>query len=125
MIECSSTIFSFNSLSSNKIFLACRTSTDSNIQWKDLANDHASSLSLKSSSNLESLQNQFDNATPEKGNDPENISSSKYYDMEEMQNIKIPRYPNSKWAQLVPLPFSQGRSTRYSERLHDFFCHYC
>ena len=24
-------------------------------------------------------------------------------------------------AQLVPLPFSQGRSTRYSERLHDFF----
>ena len=23
-------------------------------------------------------------------------------------------------AQLVPLPFSQGRSTRYSDRLHDF-----
>ena len=27
---------------------------------------------------------------------------------------------SSELAQLVPLPFSQGRSTRYSERLHDF-----
>ena len=27
---------------------------------------------------------------------------------------------SSEQAQLVPLPFSQGRSTRYSHRLHDF-----
>ena len=27
---------------------------------------------------------------------------------------------SSQLAQLVPLPFSQGRSTRYSERLHNF-----
>ena len=27
---------------------------------------------------------------------------------------------SSELAQLVPLPYSQGRSTRYSERLHDF-----
>ena len=27
---------------------------------------------------------------------------------------------SSELAQLVPLPFSRGRSTRYSERLHDF-----
>ena len=27
---------------------------------------------------------------------------------------------SSELAQLVPLPFSQGRSTRYSDRLHDF-----
>ena len=26
----------------------------------------------------------------------------------------------SELAQMVPLPFSQGRSTRYSDRLHDF-----
>ena len=39
-IECCSTIFLFNSLSSNKNFLASCTSADSNItQWKDL-NDH-------------------------------------------------------------------------------------
>ena len=65
-IECCSTIFPFNSLSSNKKFLACCTNTDSNIiQWKDLENDHASSLSLKPSSNLELLVNQF-NTLPQK-----------------------------------------------------------
>ena len=41
-IECCNTIFPFNSQSSNKKFLACCTNTDSNIQWKDLENDHAS-----------------------------------------------------------------------------------
>ena len=30
----------------------------------------------------------------------------------------------SELAQLVPLPFSEGRSTPYSDRLHDFFCHH-
>ena len=36
-IACCSTIFPFNSLSSNKKFLACCTNTDSNITlWKDL-----------------------------------------------------------------------------------------
>ena len=28
---------------------------------------------------------------------------------------------SSELGQLVPLPFSRGRSTRYSDRLHDFF----
>ena len=64
-IECCSTIFPFNSLSSNKNFLACCTSPDTNIQWNDLENDHDSSLSLKLSSNLKLLINQFNNATPE------------------------------------------------------------
>ena len=89
-IECCSTIFPFNSLSSNKKSLVCCTSTDNNIiQWKDLENDHASLLSLKQSSNLELLVNQFNNATPENSNDPEKISSSKYYDIKEMHNIEI------------------------------------
>ena len=30
------------------------------------------------------------------------------------------RNVSSELAQLVPLPFSRGRSTRYSDRLHDF-----
>ena len=89
-IDCWSTIFPFNSLPSNKNFLACCTNTDSNItQYKDLENDHNSSLSLKPSSNLEILVNQFNNATPENSNDPEKISSSKYYDIEEVHNIEI------------------------------------
>ena len=99
-IDCCSTVFPFNSLSSNKNFLACCTNTDSNItQWKDLENDRNSSLSLKPSSNLEFLVNQFNNATPENSNDYEKISSSKYYDIEEMHNIeisqKINHYPYS------------------------------
>ena len=52
----------------------------------NLENDHDSSLSLKIS-NLELLVNQFNNATPENSSDPEKISSSKYYDIEEMHNI--------------------------------------
>ena len=67
----------FNSLSSNKNFLACCTSSDNNIQWSDPENDHDSSLSLKPSSSLELSINQFNNATPENNNDPEKIYSSK------------------------------------------------
>ena len=63
--------------------------TDNNTHWIDLENDHNSSLSLKPS-NLELLVNQFNNATPENSNNPEKVCSSKYYDIEEMHNIKIP-----------------------------------
>ena len=65
--------------------------TDSNIitQWKDLENDHDSSLLLKPS-NLELLVNHFNNATPENGNDPEKIVSFKYYGIDEMHNVEIP-----------------------------------
>ena len=59
-IECCSTIFPFNSLLSNKNFFSCCTNTDNNnTHWIDLVNDHNSSLSLKPSSNLELLVNQF------------------------------------------------------------------
>ena len=86
-INCCSTIFPFDSLSSSKNFLTCCKDTDNNItQWTD----HDSSLSLKPSSNLELLVNQFNNATPENCNGPEKISSSKCYDIEEMHNIEIP-----------------------------------
>ena len=90
-IECCSTNFPFNSIFSNKNFLACCTNTDSNItQCKDLENNHDSSLLLKPSSNLELLVNQLNNTTPENGNDPEKSTSSKYYDIDEMHNIEIP-----------------------------------
>ena len=82
----------FNSLSSNKSFPACCTGSDSNfIQLKELENDHNTSLLLKPSPNLELLVNQFNNATPENNNDPEKTFSSKYYDIDEMHNIKIPQ----------------------------------
>ena len=31
---------------------------------------------------------------------------------------------SSELAQLIPLPYSRWRSTRFSDRLHDFFCHH-
>ena len=34
--------------------------------------------------------NQFNNATPENNNDPENISSCQYHDIDEMYNVGIP-----------------------------------
>ena len=72
--ECCSTIFPFNSLSSNKNFLACCNNTDSNTTlWKNLENSYNSSLSLHPSSYLELLVNQFNNATPENGDDPEKL----------------------------------------------------
>ena len=90
-IECCSTIFPFNSLLNNKNFLSCCTNTDNNnTHWIDLENDHNSSLSLKPSSNLELLVNQFNNTTPENSNDPEKFCSSKYYDVEEIHTIQIP-----------------------------------
>ena len=46
-------------------------------------------LLLKSTPNLELLVNQFNNATPENNNGPENICSSKYYKFDKMHNIEI------------------------------------
>ena len=82
--------FPFDSLSSNKNFLACYTETDNNTtQWIDLENDYNSSLLLKPSSNLELSVNQFNN-TPENSNDPEKNCLSKYYGIEKISNIEIP-----------------------------------
>ena len=61
-----------------------------NTHWIDLENDHNSSTSLKPSSDLELSVNQFNNATPENSNNPENVCSSRYYDIEEIHNIQIP-----------------------------------
>ena len=60
------------------------------MQWKDLESEHNSSLFLNPSPNLKLLVNQFATTASENSNDPENISSSKYYDIDKMHNIKIP-----------------------------------
>ena len=50
------------------------------------------SLLLKPSKNLKLLVNQFkNNASPEDNTDPENVVQYKYYDIDELQNIKIPK----------------------------------
>ena len=60
-------------------------------ETKDLNN----SLLLKPPPALALLFNQFDNAIPENRSDLENVIQSKYYDINELQNIKIPNKENS------------------------------
>ena len=61
--------------------------------------NYDSSLLLKPS-NSELLVNQLNNATPENGNDPEKITSCKYYDIDEIHNIEIPH--KNKLLSLIP-----------------------
>ena len=58
------------------------------MEWKELGTDHNSSLLLKLSPNSGLLVNQFDNATPENRDKPENIFSSKYHDIYKIHDIK-------------------------------------
>ena len=98
-IECCSTFLPFNSLSSNKNFLACCTSTDNNIQLNDLENDQDGSLSLKPSSKLELLIKPINNATPENSNDHEKFLHLNIMTLKKCITLKyltkIDRYPYS------------------------------
>ena len=60
------------------------------MQWQGQKTTEISSLLLKPTPNLEHLVNELNNATQENNNDPENISSSKYYDIDEMHNVGVP-----------------------------------
>ena len=64
------------------------------MQWKGQKTAEISSLVLKPTPNLELLVNQINNATPENNNGAENISSSKYYDVDETHNVGIPNKRN-------------------------------
>ena len=44
----------------------------------------------KKQTELALLANQVNNASPENNNDPENISSFKYHDIDEMYNVGVP-----------------------------------
>ena len=52
-------------------------------------------LSLKPPSELALLYNQFNNTSPEKHNDPENVVNSKYYDIDQIQTLKFPNKQKS------------------------------
>ena len=54
-----------------------------------------SSLVLKPPPDLALLFNQFNNAIPENCSDPENVIQSKYYDIDELQKLKITNKENS------------------------------
>ena len=57
--------------------------------------NNESSLLLKPLENFKLLVNQFNNASPKDNTDPENVVQSKYYDIDELQNMKIPNKDKS------------------------------
>ena len=84
----------FNSMKSNKNFSMCVSNfRNNNKPVKTLSNE--SFLLLKASENLKLLVNQFNNTSPEDNTDPENVVKSKYYDIDELQNMKIPNKDKS------------------------------
>ena len=58
-------------------------------------NNLNSSLLLKPPPDLTLLFNQFNNAISENPSDPENVVQSKYYDIDELQKLKISNKENS------------------------------
>ena len=89
-ILCCRQIFPFDSMKSNKNFSMCVSNFHNNNKPGKAINNE-DSLLLKPSENVKLLVNQFNNnASPEDNTDPENVVQSKYYDIDELQTMKIP-----------------------------------
>ena len=79
-LSCCSNIFPFGT-QTNKDFISSITTTNSFSQGTNSDNDKESFLSLKPPYDLALLYNSFNNTSPEKNNDPENVVNSKFYDI--------------------------------------------
>ena len=89
-LSCTTMLFLFGNLN-NQIFLGFINGNNDNNESKN----SNSSLILKPPPDLALLFNQFNNAIPENNNDPENVIQSKYYDIDELQQLKIPNKEKS------------------------------
>ena len=92
-LSCCSNIFPFET-KTNKDFVSSILTTNSFSQGANSDNDKESLLSLKPPSDLALLYNQFNNTSPEKNNDPENVVNSKFYDIDQIQTLKFPDKAN-------------------------------
>ena len=87
-LKCNSECYPFGTLN-NKTFNQCINSN--NIQNKDNDEDNSGNLVLKPPTNLNSLFNQFNNSFQfHDFKDPGNVVKCKYYNLEEVQTMKIP-----------------------------------
>ena len=92
-LKCNTELFPFAKLS-NKTFN--KYVNRSNIQNKDNDGDNSSNLVLKPPPNLNSLFHQFNNSSQIHDlKDPENVVNWKYYNLEEIETMKIPNKKNS------------------------------
>ena len=86
-LKCNTELFPFGTLN-NKTFNQYINS--SNIQNKDIDQDNSCNLVLKPPPNLKSLFNQFNNSSQiHDFKDPEIVVNCKYYNLEEVQTMKI------------------------------------
>ena len=58
-------------------------------------NQKIQTIQTETTPDLALLFNQFNNAIPENNNDSENMMQSKYYDIDELQQLKIPNKEKS------------------------------
>ena len=88
-IFCCSHIFPSNSMKSNKNYSMYVSSFHNNNKPLETLNNEGFLL-LTPSENLKLLVNQYNNnASPEDNTDPEDVVQSKYYDIDELQTMKI------------------------------------
>ena len=87
-LSCTTILFPFVDLNNQK-FLGFIN--DNNNESKN----SNSSLILKPLPDLALLFNHFNNAIPENNSDPENVLQSKYYDIDELQQLRIPNKEKS------------------------------
>ena len=90
-LSCTTMLFPFGNLNNQKFLGFVNNNNDNNNESKN----SNSSLILKPPPDLALLFNQFNNAIPENNNDPENVIQSKYYDIDELQQLKIPNKEKS------------------------------
>ena len=84
-LSCTTMLFPFGNLNNQKFLGFVNNNNDNNNESKN----SNSSLILKPPPDLALLFNQFNNAIPENNSDAENVIQSKYYDFDELQQLKI------------------------------------
>ena len=87
-------LFPFGNLNNQK-FLGFINNNNNNNNNNNESKNSNSSLILKPPPDLPLLFNQFNNAIPENNSDPENVIQSKYYDIDELQQLRIPNKEKS------------------------------
>ena len=69
--------------------MAVINSSRTTVKNSDANDINSNSLALKPSENLSLLFNQFRNFSPEQKNQLENVVNSKYYDIDQFENLKF------------------------------------
>ena len=77
-------LFPIGNLNNEKILGFVNNNNDNN------KSKNSNSSVILTPPDLAPLFNQFNNAIPENNSDPENVIKSKYYDIDKLQQLKIP-----------------------------------